>query len=146
MYDEYKGATDIGIDPQTPFETLPSDFFCPHCDTHKDDFVVLEEEIHIPIDVNNLTQIEHAHFPTFQIAEDTLTYHFPEDESEKNYLEYIYQISLHDETGDRIEVNIFTDDKKSGTFDLEYLDVFEIRVYSYQYGIFSSGCLERKDF
>jgi|GEM_PF-522946 len=146
IYNEFKGDDENDIAPQTPFEILPSDFFCPHCDTHKDDFLVLEEEIHIPIDADNLTQIEQAHFPIFEISGDILTYHFSEDESEKNYREYIYQISLHDETGELLETQICSDEEKTGNFDLEYLDIFELRVYSYQYGIFSSGLLERKDF
>jgi len=145
MYDEYKGDADIGIEPQTPFETLPSDFFCPHCDTHKDDFVVLPEEIHSPLDKNNLTQLEQAHFPTFEIAGDTLTYFFPEDESEKHYLSYIYQVSLHDEDGELIGTHIFANDTKKGIFDLEYLDIFELRVYSYQYGVFSTGVIANKE-
>jgi len=46
---------------------LPSDFFCPFCDTHKDDFVILEEQINYPIDIKNLTLFESEHFPNYEI-------------------------------------------------------------------------------
>jgi len=139
MYDEFKGEESLNIAPQTPFHALPSDFFCPHCDTHKDDFIVFEEEIHMPFDAQNLTSLESAHMPTFHIWQDTLQYSFEENEMEKNYHEYIYQISLHDENGEHIQTHTFSDSlEKKGTFDLEYVDIFELRVYSYQYGIFSS--------
>ncbi len=38
VYDEEKGAPDIGIEPGTAFEDLPDDFECPLCGVGKDNF------------------------------------------------------------------------------------------------------------
>ena len=38
VYDEEKGAPDMGIEPGTAFEDLPDDFECPLCGVGKDNF------------------------------------------------------------------------------------------------------------
>ena len=38
VYDEEKGARDMGIEPGTAFEDLPDDFECPLCGVGKDNF------------------------------------------------------------------------------------------------------------
>jgi rubredoxin---NAD+ reductase len=38
IYDEAKGAPDMGIAPGTRFEDLPEDWACPDCDSEKKDF------------------------------------------------------------------------------------------------------------
>lgn len=38
VYDEEKGAPELGIAPGTPFEELPEDFECPLCGVTKEHF------------------------------------------------------------------------------------------------------------
>lgn len=38
VYDPVEGDPDHGIDPDTPFEDLPSDWTCPVCGAAKDEF------------------------------------------------------------------------------------------------------------
>jgi len=38
VYDPAVGDPDSGIEPGIPFETLPDDWTCPQCGTHKSDF------------------------------------------------------------------------------------------------------------
>lgn len=38
IYDEEKGAPDLGIAPGTKFEDLPEDFLCPLCSVGKEFF------------------------------------------------------------------------------------------------------------
>ncbi len=38
VYDEEKGAPELGIAPGTPFEELPEDFECPLCGVTKENF------------------------------------------------------------------------------------------------------------
>lgn len=38
VYDERVGIPDEGIAPGTPWESLPSDWFCPQCGAGKGDF------------------------------------------------------------------------------------------------------------
>lgn len=38
VYDEEKGAPELGIAPGTPFEELPEDFRCPFCGVTKENF------------------------------------------------------------------------------------------------------------
>ena len=38
VYDEEKGAPELGIAPGTPFEELPEDFGCPLCGVSKENF------------------------------------------------------------------------------------------------------------
>ena len=39
IYDPAEGDLDGGIEPGTPFETIPDDWFCPVCGARKKDFV-----------------------------------------------------------------------------------------------------------
>lgn len=44
VYDPEKGDPDSGVEPGTPFEELPDDWFCPLCGVGKDQFEPLNEE------------------------------------------------------------------------------------------------------
>jgi rubredoxin len=43
IYDPEEGDPDGGIDPGTPFDDIPDDWFCPVCGARKQDFVPYEE-------------------------------------------------------------------------------------------------------
>ena len=43
IYDPEEGDLDGGIEPGTPFESIPDDWFCPVCGARKKDFVPYEE-------------------------------------------------------------------------------------------------------
>ena len=43
IYDPAEGDPDGAIDPGTPFESIPDDWFCPVCGARKKDFVPYEE-------------------------------------------------------------------------------------------------------
>ena len=38
VYDEFEGALELGIEPETEFEYLPYDFECPVCGAEKTNF------------------------------------------------------------------------------------------------------------
>ncbi len=42
IYDPDEGDLDGGIEPGTPFEAIPDDWFCPVCGARKKDFVPYE--------------------------------------------------------------------------------------------------------
>ena len=42
IYDPDEGDPDGGIDPGTPFEAIPHDWFCPVCGARNKDFVPYE--------------------------------------------------------------------------------------------------------
>jgi rubredoxin len=42
IYDPAAGDPDGGVAPGTPFEDIPSDWFCPVCGARKADFVLYE--------------------------------------------------------------------------------------------------------
>ena len=42
IYDQEKGNRVSGIEPGTPFEELPDDWFCPVCGASKDEFEKVE--------------------------------------------------------------------------------------------------------
>lgn len=42
VYDEEKGAPDDGLAPGTRWQDVPSDWQCPECGTHKEDFELVE--------------------------------------------------------------------------------------------------------
>ena len=44
IYDPEVGVPDLGIEPGTPFESLPDDFECPECGADKEDFEPVEED------------------------------------------------------------------------------------------------------
>lgn len=43
IYDPAEGDPDSGIDPGTPFESIPDDWVCPLCSAGKDEFERIEE-------------------------------------------------------------------------------------------------------
>jgi rubredoxin len=43
IYDPAVGDPDGGIEPGTPFESIPDDWVCPLCSASKDDFEMVEE-------------------------------------------------------------------------------------------------------
>jgi rubredoxin len=43
IYDPADGDPDGGIPPGTPFEEIPSDWFCPVCGARKADFTLYED-------------------------------------------------------------------------------------------------------
>lgn len=43
IYDPAIGDPDSGIEPGTPFEKIPEDWFCPLCGAGKDEFEKVEE-------------------------------------------------------------------------------------------------------
>ncbi|MDI9613490.1 MAG: rubredoxin [Acidobacteriota bacterium] len=42
IYDPAEGDPDNGIDPGTPFESLPEDWVCPDCGAAQDQFTAVE--------------------------------------------------------------------------------------------------------
>lgn len=42
-YDPAQGDPDSGIEPGTPFEEIPDDWYCPICGATKDQFEVIHE-------------------------------------------------------------------------------------------------------
>ena len=38
VYDEFEGALELGIEPETEFDDLPEDFECPVCGADKSNF------------------------------------------------------------------------------------------------------------
>ena len=42
VYDPEIGDPEQGIEPGTPFETLPADWVCPLCSVGKDEFEVMD--------------------------------------------------------------------------------------------------------
>jgi rubredoxin len=43
IYDPALGDPDNGVDPGTPFESIPDDWVCPLCNAGKDEFERIEE-------------------------------------------------------------------------------------------------------
>ena len=43
IYDPAEGDLDGGIEPGTPFDAIPDDWFCPVCGARKKDFVPYED-------------------------------------------------------------------------------------------------------
>lgn len=138
IYDELIWDDDLGIEPHTYFDTLPSDFFCPVCDTYKDDFTVFEEEIHTPFNRENLTPLEQRHFPKFEIQGDTLIFEIDDETHGSESDHFLYKVSLF-EDGEEIESRYFEVwDEKKWTFDIDYLDEIELRVYCSKEWVFST--------
>jgi rubredoxin len=44
VYDPAEGDPENGIPPGTPFDDLPDDWTCPHCETSKELFEEAEDE------------------------------------------------------------------------------------------------------
>jgi len=42
VYDPQDGDPDNGVEPGTPFESLPADWVCPICGASKDEFLPLD--------------------------------------------------------------------------------------------------------
>lgn len=144
IYDEVLGDEDLGIEPKTFFDDLPNDFFCPFCDTHKDDFTVFEAVINYPLDVERLTQFEAEHYPVVEVNGDELKYEIGvvEHPNEENH--FIYKVALYDDSWDLIDEHKFQVwESPKWTFDIEYLDSFELRSYCLRDGIFGSWLIER---
>lgn len=144
IYDEIIWDEDLWLEPKTFFDNLPSDFFCPFCDTHKDDFVVFEEQINYPLNKEKLTWFESEHFPEYEIKWDLLKYHFPETGHPNDENHFIYKVALYDDSGDEILKHQFQFwDEVSWEFDIDYLDDFELRIFCIKDGIFSTWILNR---
>jgi rubredoxin len=45
IYDPDAGDPDHGIEPGTPFESMPEDWVCPVCGASRDQFEKVEEQI-----------------------------------------------------------------------------------------------------
>ena len=43
VYDPAAGDPDNGVEPGTPFESIPDDWCCPLCGAGKDEFEIVEE-------------------------------------------------------------------------------------------------------
>ena len=43
IYDPAEGDPDGGVEPGTPFESIPDDWVCPLCGASKDDFEKVED-------------------------------------------------------------------------------------------------------
>lgn len=144
IYDELKWDEDLWIQKNTFFDSLWNDFFCPFCDTHKDDFVVFEEEINYPLDSNNLTHIEDIHFPEYEIVWDELFLNISSESHPQNEDHFIYKIRLYDDAWDEIEkYNFSYNSIVKIKFDMSYLDTFEIRVYCSLEWVFSTWIITR---
>lgn len=144
IYDEIKWDIDLNIEPQTFYENLPNDFFCPFCETHKDDFIALEENISYPINIDNLTNFEAEHFPILKLDWDNLSYEIWQIEHPNQEEHFIYKVWLYDDSWDEIDYHKFkTWEHPHWKFDLEYLDIFEIRVYCSRDWIFSTQKIQK---
>lgn len=144
IYDESLWDEDLEIIPYTTFDNLPNDFFCPFCDTYKDDFILFDEEVNYPIDINNLAPKEQEHFPNFTIKDDVLNFSLDENIHPNTQEHFISKISLYDEIWDEIDSKKFNFwDEINWNFYLDYLDNFELRVFCIKEGIFSSWILEK---
>ena len=44
IYDPVDGDPDGGIPPGTPFDDIPTDWYCPVCGAHRSDFAPLEDD------------------------------------------------------------------------------------------------------
>lgn len=142
IYDELKWDSHEWIEENTPYIALPNDFFCPFCETHKDDFVMLDEPVFTPIDAYRLTPIEAEHYPLYTIENDILRFEVGQTEHPQTKDHFIYKVALFDDGGDLIEERHFQCDQKAEwSFDLEYIDEFELRVFCSRDGIFSTGIL-----
>ncbi|MBW7954325.1 rubredoxin [Candidatus Gracilibacteria bacterium] len=144
IYDESIGDEDLNIEENTLFDNLPNDFFCPFCETHKDDFILFGEEINYPLDVRCLTPKEQEHFPKISIFGEKLSFLIDENTHNSKKDNFIFKVSLYDDTGDEIDFKKFNfGDEVKGDFDLDYLDSFELRVFCIKEGIFSTGFLNK---
>lgn len=143
IYDELKWDLEEGIEAWTLFENLPNDFFCPFCDIHKDDFVILNEEINFLDNITKLSNFDLEHYPKMDIKDDVLNFEIwmldhPNEESH-----FITKVELYDES-DLIDKKIFSVwDDFVWNFDIEYMDEFELRVYCLRDGIFSTWLIKR---
>lgn len=142
FYDEIIWDVDLWIEPGISFDSLPNDFFCPFCDTHKDDFVLLESEIYYISDIYNMTNLEKIHMPEYEISWDILKYNLEHDVKPDHF---ISKIELYDDSWDLVDTHFFWKDSYeiSWVFDLDYVDWFEFRVYCVKEWIFSSWVLKR---
>jgi rubredoxin/desulfoferrodoxin (superoxide reductase-like protein) len=146
IYNEIVWDSDLWIPPHTFFESLSNEFFCPFCDTYKDDFVVFDEIINYPLHIDRLTQFEAEHYPEYEIVEDIFTYHIWQVEHSNDEKHFIYKVSLYDESWDKIDTHSFNFwQEPKWEFDIEYLDTFEVRVCCSQDGIFSTWMIEREN-
>jgi rubredoxin len=144
IYDEIKWDEDMWIYPLTFFENLPNDFFCPFCDTHKDDFVALEESVNYISDPNKLTAPEAEHYPIIEIDWDKLFYSIWQIEHPSEDDHFVYEVAIFDSSWDLIEKKHFYPwDELKWTFDIEYLDEFEIRIYCSRDWVFSTWLFKR---
>lgn len=139
IYDENFWEKEFEILPYTSFWELDDSFYCPMCLNPKDNFVPLQEEIMTPFDINNLTIIEEVHFPKYEIFEDILNVEIIHEQEEDHF---IYKIAIFDENSELIEEKS-TKNVKEISFDIEYLDSFEIRVYCNLEWIFSTWLINR---
>jgi rubredoxin/desulfoferrodoxin (superoxide reductase-like protein) len=144
VYDERNGEYDLWISPNTIYEDLPNDFFCPMCETHKDDFVLLEKYVHFPLSSWKISTFEAEHMPIFQINEDSLLIEVWQVDHPMQEDHYITKILLLDDLWETIEEKkLKVWDILHARFDIEYLDYFEIQVYCSRDGIFSSGRIQK---
>ena len=143
IYDELKWDIEEGIEEKTYFENLPNDFFCPFCDTYKDDFVLLPEEINYLDEIKKLWNFDLEHYPKMDISWDKLFFEIWMLDHPNDQDHFIYKVELYDES-DLIDKKIYKDwDEFKWEFDLEYIDKFEIRVYCSRDGIFSTWLITR---
>lgn len=144
VYDEITWEEELNIAPMTMWwEIDEENFYCPNCESTKEDFIAPKEEIIYPNDQNNLTAVEAMHFPVYEIKWDELHFKIWEDNHPMNEEHFIYKISLIDENWDIIEEKKFNQDEELvWSFDISYLSSFELRVYCNEEGIFSSWVIE----
>lgn len=146
IYDEKNGDEDLWIPDKTLFSQLPNDFFCPFCDTHKDDFVILDEAIHYPMNKDYLTGLEAEHYPFYEIVDDVLTYQIQETQHPNDKEHFIYKIALIDESWDEIASQEFAVwEPYTWSFDIDYLDSFELRIFCFKDGVYSTGIITRDE-
>lgn len=144
FYDELLWDVDLWIEPGSSFDSLPNDFFCPFCGTHKDDFVLLQDEIYYISNTNFMTELEKIHFPEYSISWNTLKYIINHDINKDHF---ISKVELYDDSQGLIDVHFFWKDSKeiSWSFDIEYVDWFEFRIYCIKEWIFSSWIINREN-
>ena len=144
IYDESVWDEDLEIEENTLFDNLPNDFFCPFCEIHKDDFILFWEEINYPLDIRHLTPKEQEHFPKISISWEKLNFLIDENTHNSKKDNFIFKISLYDDYWDEIDSKKFNFwDEVKWSFDLDYLDNFELRVFCIKEGIFSTWFLNK---
>lgn len=145
VFDESLWVPEAGVDPQSSFSELNYDFVCPQCESPKEHFDLINEEVLSPDDMDCLSELEALHLPKFEIKWETLSVSIGlVDDHPMEWNHNILSILLYDEYGDLIEEKMITEDTVAECeFDVSYLDEFEIRSRCSLHWTWSSWLLRK---